>query len=289
MADFKFNGIIVIESLDDNEPHTGKDLYDTQLVYMKNCYNGLFAEHKQVYDRNGFDKLFGDIADLCTNGLIPVLHFEIHGNKSRDGLVLKNGETVTVQELGDKLRWINQLTGFNLFVTMAVCHGLYTMFSLSPCKPAPFLGILGSFEEIYNKDLQLRFSEFYSEFFTSFDINKAYAGLKAANTGIPADYRCYMADEFFAKVYKRYLEEDCNQKAINKRADKCLGANNDRELKHRFQVHFKAQEIKNRRTDYEHFKRAFFMIARFPENELRFKHVDSIVGILNQSKKLTNN
>lgn len=283
MPNFCFNKLIIIESLIEEKEQqglTGKCLFEELNVWVPSVHDDkLIIEYIPVPDYDTWQRVFQRISNECeSNKVCPILHFEIHGDKDKQGLVLADGHLIPIMEFGNTLRNINVLTGCNLFVTLAVCHGLHTMFALNTKHAAPFCGILGSFNSIYADDLRIRYSEFYSEFFSSLNLDQAYRKLIEANGDINAGYRCYMADDVFLRVYNSYIRDKCNDEALNERAESIVKKLNitDSEKKARYRKYFKNREIRTREEDFNNFKKIFFLTDRYPENEERFNLPQSI-------------
>lgn len=270
MASFKFNKVIIIESLD-NERKTGMELHDDLNSWVPGVFN-IEIEYKPVHNKEEWDKLFKTIADECENkGVSPILHLEIHGEEHGTGLVLASGEFISMEELGETVGNINYLTGCNTFMTLAVCRGLTSLFSIHMTKPMPFCGAIGSFDTIMNNDILLSFTEFYHELFNSFNIYRAYEELRKANEGRIGEYYVYMADALFIRVYKRYVNEQCSEEKLNKRATAAYHETGGYGiLLEDFISNFKQIEKENRDKEYNEFKHKFFLLDKFPQNEMRF-------------------
>ena len=200
---FRFNKLYVIESLEADEKQTGTELYNDLLRWKVIGTEKLSAE---IINANSKKELFSIIqriqSDCKKEDIFPIIHLEIHGSKYLDGLVLNSGELIRWMELYDDLVRLNESIGNNLFLTMAVCHGAHLMQLIKIDKPSPYWGIIGSFDEIYQQDILVRYNQFYDEFLTSFDLDKSIERLQKANEIMPADYRYINSEETFEKVYK---------------------------------------------------------------------------------------
>src|SRR5690554_9714 len=126
-----FNGIMIIQSLKDDESQTGEWLYndivrrlcdrekmipgfvniETKNEFIEGLYETLF-EHHQKY------------------GVRPFLHFEIHGDE--EGLLLRKGERVTWSEFGAFTRKINRFLNNELFISLATCKGAHCLKGIDP-------------------------------------------------------------------------------------------------------------------------------------------------------------
>lgn len=276
MRTFSFNKIYVIESLPEGHRRTGKELYDDLLRYQELKYPLLKVVPCWIKSKSEWDTLMNQIAEDCEqNGSHAILHLEIHGECHGQGLVMGNGDFLTYDYIRPQLERINIASHCNLFLTLAVCKGLYITSINRLSKPMPFCGILGSIDDIYEHDIVIRFNEFYDEFFTSFELAKAYKRLQEANPDLPSTYRFDHADMLFCREYQRYINNKCNKDVIKERA---LEAAKDdrlllptRQLRRKFQRDFEAQEKKTREMYFLDAARNFFMLDDFPENKERFE------------------
>lgn len=279
MSTFNFNKIYVIESLDSNkEKQTGKELYDDLLRWKEQEHNGkLQAELIQISSKKEFFKSLTCIAEDCKKiNLKPILHIEIHGNT--EGLLLISGEFIYWYELYDYLSRINSIIGNHLFMTLAVCNGAYLMSQIKLAKPAPFFGFIGSFDELQVDDIMIRYSEFYKEFFTSFNFNQAIQNLFNANPTVPVDYKFISSEETFNKVYGNYLRDNCSIEGVKNRIEKVIVDENmefpSRQAKRKFGRTFKKLLFQTKDSYKKEHMSIFFMLKDFPENHRRFNLVN---------------
>lgn len=274
MKYFNFNQIYIIESLPEGELHTGRSIYE-DIRTMALQHPDLDVQYKDICCLQEWDILMNEILDDCrTTGRIPILHLEIHGDGNGKGLFLKNNEFVSLEHAGNQFRQINVATGCNLFLTLGVCKGLYLLFNMHLNLPMPFIGAVGSFDDLFSYDIECRYSRFYETFFDSLDIGKAYLALLNENTGIDPKYRYIAADEIFYKCYLGYIKEKCTVEAVQKRASESIREagiainRNDRRKKER---EFVKLEKKTRGQYYRQAVETFFDIERFPYNLERFE------------------
>ena len=222
-----FNKIIIIESLFDADQKTGSELKNDVLRWKEfnedfNTEAKFLSQLEIVQNKEEFISVLNKIKNDCKNNNIkPILHFEIHGAKEKDGLILKSGEKIKWKEIGSLVREINIIIKNNLFFTMAVCFGANLFEIVSLDKPAPFIGLIGSTEEIDNKndDLTLRYQEFYKELLDSFDITLAFEALKNANPSMVNRYNYIECETAFKIIYKNYIIENTSEDGIKKRIE----------------------------------------------------------------------
>lgn len=285
MGSFSFNRFIILESLNADDEKTGTELLEYLSNWINLVHKNLKIEYVQINGRNDFFDFFDNLYnEVSEHNISPLIHFEAHGTKDKSGISLTNQECVSFREFGGCLRKINEACGCNLFITLAVCHGLHSLFEIHPTATMPFCGALGSFDELYEYDLKIRFHKFYEEFFNSINLNEAYKKLLDANGKFDADYRCYMVDELFMKSYKGYLENDCSSEGIERRAKECFDSSYPWDLK-TFTSLFKQEELKKRDEDYINFRDNFFITKKFPQNIERFNLPNTTNELLERCRK----
>ena len=159
MRYFNFNTLYIIESLRPNEKKTGQILYEDMKNY-EFFHDKLTVQLCIVNDVEGWNGLMQNIRLECeTKSTLPIIHLEVHG--SEDVIQFTNGSTLGRDYVIEQLRQINIATKCNLFVTLAVCKGLYMLLETHIDKEMPFCGVVGSFEKIMSGDILLRYYEFY--------------------------------------------------------------------------------------------------------------------------------
>lgn len=286
METLYFNKIYVIESLFENDKKTGKELYDDLLRYQPLKFPSLEVEYCEVNNKNEWDLLMNNIINECkTNNIHPILHLEIHGIDDGSGLVLNNNEKLEYKYLTTKFREINLLSNFNLFITLAVCKGLFLLKYTEVLKPMPFCALLGSFEKILENELCLRFYEFYDELFVSFDLTKAFKRLTEANEIVSNSYDFIHIDDLFIEAYKRYINTRCTPEALKERALLCAEEKgiklSNRKERRDYVKNFCKEEKKLREIDYHNIVSKFFLLNEYPNNKERFNIPKTLNELLN--------
>lgn len=269
MAQIHFNRIYIIESLQHGDTLTGTNLHNDLLRYQSSKHSDFKSILKNPKDKKEWNELFTEIQKDCEeNGNAPIIHFEVHGSSDKKGLVLTSKELITWEELYQNLAPINQLLRNELFITMAVCHGSYFLMSSYIDRQTAFQGIVGSFDEISESDLAIRYDAFYSELFSSFDLNRAYEQLCSSNPSMPNTYGCFSSEYVFARCYLEYIKNECSEAALEKRAketiveQKMLLNRHD----HRKFIHdFIKTEQKNRSHYFKQDYKKYFMLDLYPE------------------------
>lgn len=204
----KYNGIVVIQSLPDDEKQTGTLLYED--IIARRCdQNG---HGKYFYDPSSKNDLIDVLNTICNNvlhdDLLPILHFEIHG--SEHGLGLKNGDHVLWKELQEYCRLINIKTKNQLIITLATCWGSSIWEMIDIGVPAPYWGYIGPREKIGIGDLMLDFGEFYDCLLTEQSWDKALERL--VENGNRQKY-IYLHCK---GIFEYYIEKNYKSTKVNK-------------------------------------------------------------------------
>lgn len=284
---FEFNFLYVIESLDvnDGDKLTGTELLEKLKPYAEQC-KALSTALVPVENAQQFRDAMAYLRDKAAEGQRPVVHFEIHGTDSKDGLYIKNGDVIEWPEVLQSISEINYASGCNLLVSFAVCYGQYLAQFINAGKRMPFCISLGSFEELYEDDLEVRFFAFYRELLTSFNIDKAYQALMDAAPDMPSNYSLIKADVLFANVMKDYLETQCSRTALKLRAEDEMNSNPDKfghftkEQRRQFIKDFRRCEREYHEQYYKESVEEYFHLREHPENKNRFLILESTDTLL---------
>ncbi|MGM9777925.1 MAG: hypothetical protein ACI3ZD_06280 [Prevotella sp.] len=139
----------------------------------------------------------------------------------------------------------------------------------------PFIGAVGSFYDLMNDDIYIRFYDFYDRLFSTMNIGKAFVALQNANPDMPAEYRYIPADELFYKNYQQYLNEQCTEAALRRRAKEsieeyCREKPMNRQERRLKEKEFIAMEKTMRGKYFREHSAIFFMLSVYPDNKDRF-------------------
>ena len=283
MAQIHFNRIYIIESLQHGDTLTGTNLHNDLLRYQSLKHPDFESILKAPKDKKEWNELFAEIVKDCeVNGNAPIIHFEVHGSPDKKGLVLTSKELITWEELYQNLAPINRLLRNELFVTMAVCHGSYFLMSSYINRQTAFQGIIGSFDEIHESDLVIRYDAFYSELFSSFDLNRAYEQLSSSNPSMPNTYRCFSSEYVFARCYLEYIKNECSEAALEKRAKQMI-VEQKMQLNRRDRRKFVHDFIKIEQKKSSHYfkqsYKTYFMLELYPDLKNNIGFEDNIIDM----------
>lgn len=197
-----FNKLIVVQSIPDDEPQTGTDLYNDYIKRLAWLDKNLHTDIVDVNTRQEFFEILNKIKeDIRREDILPYIHLETHGTK--EGISLKSGDTVRFKDFIQTLREINILSKNNLFISVSACWGGRIQMETDIEQPCPFRGFIGPMQKIFPRDLIVSFSEFFDEFLRSKDFEKAVNKLNTYNkSGVIFSH--YNAESFYDLLIEHY-------------------------------------------------------------------------------------
>ena len=280
MSTFAFNKIFILESLLPKETQTGT-LLEQRINHWAptqgiNCQAVTFPVHSMQEWENTWNGIYTSIE---TMGIIPIIHLEMHGNKTEIGIDKGQNGIIPLTEVFKKVQKANVLSKNNVFLSLAVCKGLNVIRSLGVYQPMPFCGVLGSEETHESDELLENYTIFYKEFLTTLNFDKAETVMKAA--GIDADkYILLKPEQVFMNAYLGYLEsyktdEQIANKAIAAAKEGCVIITND-EDKARFIRDYRCKLLMTENKEYQHAVDTYFMFDKYPEIRERFQIPSSV-------------
>lgn len=191
-----FNRIYVIQSLPDHETQTGTALINDIISRRQLGFNYLTSELVEVSKREDLGQELLRIAELFySDGVVPYLHFEMHG--SLKGLHLKSGEMITWSELRPLLSKINARINNNLFVSLATCHGAFMVNAIDPLDRIPFYAFIGPIDEVKERVIEAD----WVRYFDCLLLTRDFAGaIEQLNTNDGMRYMFFTGEAIFDKV-----------------------------------------------------------------------------------------
>ena len=204
-----YSKIYVCEALQDDELSTGMQLAQGTLKPQ-----GVHMCARKVSDKQQFMDFMNRV-ELQTReqGVFPIIHLEIHGDKS--GLGLPSNETIKWDEFAYICRAINEHCSNNLLVVLAVCHGYHSVLQATITKLTPFCSLIGPTEAVYNMQIEKDFPEFYKTLLNSNDLDLAFSTLSEP-------YQLYRCEELFAKGLIEYINKYCRGRGLQERVEELL-------------------------------------------------------------------
>mgnify|MGYP003609560583 CR=1 FL=1 len=201
--------IIVIQSLV-NERLTGEEIYndcirrriDYQNKLMTHCLHNVDSKIQLVE----ILKYFQFNASLLTGGIL--IHFEMHGDKNLDGLILSNGELIEWKELVELFRPINITTCNKLFITMATCNGRFLYKGVDPYLKSPYSGFISASIEVNNDEIVDKFSILFEHLIENGNLVEAYLQMEKTES----NFYYKDSERTFEESYEMTMSEFKNNK-----------------------------------------------------------------------------
>jgi hypothetical protein len=204
-------GLVIIESLGEEDKKTGKLLYDNVIKYKKFQEENLLAFFYQVPNRKKFIETIDKIIEkVQEDKFFPILHIEAHG--SENGIVLASNELITWEELFEKTREINILLKNHLTIHLGLCKGISIISKTNPSERAPFKAVIGTPQDIGENDLLMAYEEFYDHYFFSFSPQVSVDKMNEVINESEASFYVLISDE----VYDKILDPDRDPDNLNR-------------------------------------------------------------------------
>ena len=208
-----YSKIYVCEALQDDEPSTGMKLARDTLKLLCDMKE-ICMDARKVSDKGQF-MAFMNRVELQTRekGVFPIIHLEIHGDKS--GLSLPSKEGIKWDEFSDICRAINVHCSNNLLVVLAVCHGYHSVLQATITKLTPFCSLIGPTETVDNMQIEKDFPKFYKTLFNSKNLDLAFSTFSEP-------YQLYRCEKLFADGLVEYINKHCRGRGRQERVEELL-------------------------------------------------------------------
>lgn len=263
-----FNRLVVIDSIPADEQNTAVALRDAVNAVVASQAAAPAIEYKRVESAKEFRQfLLGLCAEVGSGASVPMLHVECHGND--DGLGFADQSFASWADLKGPLGELNVATRLNLMVAVAACTGAAIGKAITLKDRAPFWGLIGPTQEIYNDELESGFVALYTKLFETGSPQLALEALRSSNS--PGMYWCKTAQGLFEAGWRHYRKTQCTPERMMERAQRMLDTLKSR----RPGPYPPLEDLKKRLEDgepagYERFAATFFMHDLYPENVQRF-------------------
>ena len=171
---------------------------------MRCLQSDIHTEHISLASKKSLIKHLNYIRNEAEAGLVPIIHFELHGNS--EGVEVGK-EMVSWDSLLNLLRTINVACRHNLFVSFAACRSFHIYPSIDIFRPAPFFGIVGCVNSVSTANVEAGFQAFFEELFNSYDTGKAIVALNQAIDDPQEQFTGEMAQSMFEGVWLMMQDE----------------------------------------------------------------------------------
>lgn len=208
---FTLSKIFILESLFDNDLKTGKELFSDVIRWKIHNEKRLEVEHLEISNLKDFGEAMSKITSQSNTGVSPLIHFEMHGSKNKDGLILKSRELIDWNYLSNLTREINIASRNNLTISLATCYGAYFLTSIEINKACPFSCCLSTTDISTSEEISKGFSAFFDTLLTNYNINISVSELnKSANN----KFHFFSAEEFLQTLLRKVISEDFNKNSM---------------------------------------------------------------------------
>lgn len=241
----KFNKIYVFDfPAREGDGKSGQELYK----WLKNrvVQAGVLTERIAITSKKNLIKRLNELADEAeVRQIIPLLHFEGHGNTT--GLMVREDEHIDWTHLLTLTRRINVATNNNLILSFAVCHAGFLYAYIDIMKPAAFHGFVSSIHQVHFGPLEVGYNTFFDVMLGTSDMNKALDRLNfeyqeqsveqqlEAPAGPAFEFK--LAELFFEMAWHSYEEVwQVEAERMSRTNDQMLWALRQPELRNRYSI-----------------------------------------------------
>lgn len=187
----QLNKLYLLNSLSNEDYNTSKISYQQLNTIHEIEKNALHIE--EMTSKEHLLKTLRNIEKSCTNGVRPVIQFDMHGD-TKGIEIVNTDEHVNWSELLPLLTNIHLASEGNLTVVFAACEAAAIIESIRVTVPSPFFGMFAPKYKILGTDLARDLIEFYKTLFTE------HRFVKAAD--LPKDrYYVYREDYFILENF----------------------------------------------------------------------------------------
>lgn len=268
-----FSKIVIIQSLFTDDEFTGTKLHEDLEIINRFHDIGLEIELINVHKSHElFEALHKVEYQTREDGIYPLLHIEIHGNKDRTGLILSCGDCVSWRDLKDPLTKINVACRLNLIVVLAVCYGAHLIQIIQLIDRAPFWAVIAPTEEIKTGFILKSFYAFYRTLIETGNGNDAIKALANASeqNKLTSFYHFTNAEFYFKETYLLYKNQECAPDRLEHRAKKLYRRLKKEQGSSTKSVGQLKRLLKIKQEEYFYkYTNKFFMCDLYDENKIR--------------------
>lgn len=260
----QFNQILIIDSIPAGEHNTARALQDDVTVLAAVAPGGGPAVVGCRVESAGH---FVDVLRQCEalarrEPYVPLVHLECHG--SPDGLQFADRSFLTWLEVKAALTPLNIATRLNLIFVISACHGMAFSSAVRVTDPAPVYAFIGPSRAMSARELLAGYLAFYGRYLQTRSSNEGAEALR--QTAEQGAFIVLSSNTIFRIVIEGQRQER-RYEVLVERA---------RELQAQARTHGIEADLDeivaalgDPRWD-QQFRRSFFMIDRYPENNERF-------------------
>lgn len=205
----KFNKIIILDCLSDNEYQTAIHLHEN--LSDKGYRDGI--SYIKIQDSKSIREAIDDIRfSISDMGFRPIIHIEAHGNP--ESMVLPDKSSIQWGELANEFRKINQLMGNELVTFIGTCHGYHFIFknhTINNFTPVYFC--IAPLDSIPAGDVEDAAFAFYESVLLTGDLTQS------ANLLDSSKLYTYNSDYMFHRAFHEAMQRNHKGKAFQKRKE----------------------------------------------------------------------
>ncbi len=153
------------------------------------------------------------IEEFASNGVMPIIQFCMHGDKTKGLLIVGSEEYMSWSELIVILRKINIKAKNNLCVISSACESYHMIKLISVIKPVPFHTLIAPSKTVDFGFVDDKLSVFYRKILETSDLNEAY-------NDISLYFESFNCERVFAVAIGQYIKYDCRGKNIRERQER---------------------------------------------------------------------
>jgi hypothetical protein len=278
-AKLYFGKVHIVEWLRPGDRRTGVELFDELEPLGIVSKPQVGTQLHRVATRIDFLRVLRSVEDeFRATARLPVLHIETHGDY--DGIGVSDAEGFTFNELMEELIPLNTLTGLRLIVVMSACLGMWAIKMLQPVNRAAFLAVIGPNRPMDDHELARGFQAFYRTMFQVGNGNAAYKAMNDAIDPSKPTFGMANAEMLFRMVYQDFLHDRCSPTELEKRVESLMHCirwkyfiDHCRPMPMSVFEYWRTamrQYVENHDEHFNRFRREYFMLDLFPENDRRF-------------------
>lgn len=211
------NQLFIFDGLSEGESQTGRRLHEDVTDFANSIGRYNYCTRYAVKSRIALVAHLKAIESECKAGvLLPALHFECHGDKTKGLWLAASKEYIPWQELAALIAPVNAATRNNVAVVLATCEGFELCESVDIKSPCPFNFMIAPNEEIEAGAIQDSLLPFYKEVVSTGELNKALAHLDSR-------FKRFIAGEWFytriSSFYTHHYSAKDKQEIMNQMID----------------------------------------------------------------------
>lgn len=206
------NSVVFICADREQESGQSRRLNDDLSVLALNKF--LF-EFYEVNSADEFWEVIREINIKSLNGMLPIIHFHMHGSKEKGLEIGKTGEYISWELLINELRKININTSNNLCVISSACYALYMIKPISVLKETPFFILIAPEDKVSFGFIDNKMSSFYSTLFMTSSIDESYKHIQDV-------FKYFHSERLLVISMAKYIKKYCCGKVKNERKEELL-------------------------------------------------------------------